>query len=317
MMWVLRTPASRLVRQASTLGIIPLSITPSVDQVAALVGRQTRIRLVGFVPVAEDARRVGQEDELLGLERRGDGRGGGVGVDVQEPASSSSSSASEGSTGTTPARQRFSIGATSTSVTSPTRPRSIGSPSASGRVSLRPKRHWMRLVVQARGPAAELVDVPDDVGVDLLGQHPGDDLERGVVGVAPALDEPGLEAGLLHRHGDRLAAAVDDHRPHADGLHEDDVDQQGAERLGVFHHRAAELDDGEPAVELADVAQRLDQDIRLADRFLMHVAALAPLSGPPAETTMFPSRSRFVNRMSRCREERENPTTAKLGWGTS
>ena len=56
-----------------------------------------------------------------------------------------------------------------------------------------------------------------------------------------------------------------------DRLHEDDVDQQGPQRLGVFHHRAAELDDREPAVELADVAQRLDQDIRLADRFLMHV----------------------------------------------
>ena len=69
---------------------------------------------------------------------------------------------------------------------------------------------------------------------------------------------------------DRLAAAVDDDRPHADRLHEDDVDQQGPERLGIFHHRAAELDDREPAVELADVAQRLDQDIRLADRFLMH-----------------------------------------------
>ena len=55
-----------------------------------------------------------------------------------------------------------------------------------------------------------------------------------------------------------------------DGLHEHDVDQQGPERLGVLHHRAAELDDGEPAVELADVAQRLDQHIRLADRFLMH-----------------------------------------------
>ena len=27
-------------------------------------------------------------------------------------------------------------------------------------------------MVQARGAAAELVDVPDDVGVDLLGEHP-------------------------------------------------------------------------------------------------------------------------------------------------
>ena len=48
------------------------------------------------------------------------------------------------------------------------------------------------------GPAAVLGDVPDDVGVDLLGEHPRDDLERRLVGVAPALDEPGLEPRLLH-----------------------------------------------------------------------------------------------------------------------
>ena len=53
--------------------------------------------------------------------------------------------------------------------------------------------------MQPHGPPAVLGDVPDDVGVDLLGEHPRDDLERRVVGVAPALDEPGLEPRLLHR----------------------------------------------------------------------------------------------------------------------
>ena len=86
----------------------------------------------------------------------------------------------------------------------------------------------MGLVVQPGRPAAELVDVPLDVGVDLLGQHPRDDLERGVVGVPPALDPVRGQSGLLHRHGDRLAPAVNDHRAHPHGLHEDDVDQQGA-----------------------------------------------------------------------------------------
>ena len=47
----------------------------------------------------------------------------------------------------------------------------------------------MRLVVQPGGPAAELVDVPLDVGVDLLGQNPGDDRQRRLVGEAPSLDE--------------------------------------------------------------------------------------------------------------------------------
>ncbi len=40
--------------------------------------------------------------------------------------------------------------------------------------------------------------------------------------------------------------------------------------FGVFHHRTTELDYGEPAMELAEVTECLDQDIRLADCFFMH-----------------------------------------------
>ena len=42
--------------------------------------------------------------------------------------------------------------------------------------------------MQADGPAAELADLADDAGVDLVAQHADDDGERGVVGVAAALD---------------------------------------------------------------------------------------------------------------------------------
>ena len=73
-------------RQASTLGIIPLSMTPRSIRSRHSSGVRPEIRLVGFVAIHQDARRVGQEHELLGPERLGDGRGGGVGVDVQEPA---------------------------------------------------------------------------------------------------------------------------------------------------------------------------------------------------------------------------------------
>jgi hypothetical protein len=86
----------------------------------------------------------------------------------------------------------------------------------------------MRLVMQPRSATAELVDVALDVGVDFLGEHPRHDGQRRLVSVAPAANEMRLETGLLHRHGDRFSSAVDDHGAHADGLHEDDVDQQGA-----------------------------------------------------------------------------------------
>ena len=71
-----------------------------------------------------------------------------------------------------------------------------------------------------------------------------------------------------------------DDRPHPDRLHEDDVDQQGAERLGIFHDRTAQLDDRELPVELTDEAHRLDQYVRLADGFLMH--SVAPSRPRPA-----------------------------------
>ena len=61
--------------------------------------------------------------------------------------------------------------------------------------------------------------------------------QRGVVGVAAALDEARLEAGRVHGPADGRAAAVDDDRPHADGFHEDDVEQQVPQGVGVFHAR--------------------------------------------------------------------------------
>ena len=94
-------------------------------------------------------------------------------------------------------------------------------------------------------------------------QDADDDGQRGVVGVAAALDLARLQAGGGHGPVDRLAAAVDQDRPHADGLHEDDVLQRGPQGVGVFHGAAAELDDRQPVAEGADVAEGLDQRLRL------------------------------------------------------
>ena len=50
-----------------------------------------------------------------------------------------------------------------------------------------------------------------------------------LVGVAPALHEIGRQPGLLHRHGDRFAPAMNDHGTHPHRLHEYHVDQQGTQ----------------------------------------------------------------------------------------
>ena len=100
-MWILRTPLSSVSRQASTLGIMPVSIAPLRDQLAGLAGGQRVDQRVGVVLVAAHAVDVAQEDQLLGAQRLGDGRGRRVGVDVQLLARLGSRHI-EGITGTMP-----------------------------------------------------------------------------------------------------------------------------------------------------------------------------------------------------------------------
>ena len=91
--------------------------------------------------------------------------------------------------------------------------------------------------------------------------------QRGVVGVAASLDEARLQSGLGHSAADGRTAAVDDHGPHAHGLHEDDVQQQVDHGPLVFHDAAAELDDGGFAAKLADPGEGLDQHVGLLHGF--------------------------------------------------
>ena len=63
---------------------------------------------------------------------------------------------------------------------------------------------------QTLGLALARCDGLADVAVDDLVEGPLDDRDRGLVGDPEPVLEGRLEAGLLHRPGDRLAAAVDD-----------------------------------------------------------------------------------------------------------
>ncbi len=171
MMWALPTPGSQARQAGLDLRDHPLVDHALGDQVAALVGRQTRDQALGFVPVAEDAGRVGQEHELLGLQRHGDGRGGGVGVHVEPAAVVVLGQRGEDGHDAGQAEVLDRLGVDL--VTSPTRPRSIGSPLPSGSVSRRRRGTGWVLWCRPDGPAAELADVPDDVRVDLLGAAPG------------------------------------------------------------------------------------------------------------------------------------------------
>ena len=149
----------------------------------------------------------------------------------------------------------------------------------------------------ARPPSSRIC--AHDAGVDLVEQDADDDGERGVVGVAAALDLARLEAGGGHGPVDRLAAAVDEDRPQADRLHEDDVLQRGLQGVGVFHGAAAELDDRQPVAERADVAEGLDQDFGLADGVVHRRLAQGGLA--PAGPALSQAPVRFEKEKIDCR----------------
>ena len=100
---------------------------------------------------------------------------------------------------------------------------------------------------------AVAVDQQHDVLVDLADEHHLRDLDGLRVGHAQAVDELHRQVEPLHVAGDLRAAAVDDHRVHADVLEQHDVARELLLQRGVDHRRAAVLDHDGLAVELADV----------------------------------------------------------------
>ena len=145
-------------------------------------------------------------------------------------------------TGTISSATARSMASSLTSMTSPTKPRStpVALPSVCGG-SFFPTS--TSLPAQADGAAAELDEPGDDDGIDLVIEHVLDDADRLLIGHAQAIDEARLQPGLAHPLGDRLAAAVDQHRVDADGFEEDDIAQKTLDDVLVFHRAAAVFDD--------------------------------------------------------------------------
>ena len=101
------------------------------------------------------------------------------------------------------------------------------------------------------------------------------DGEGAVIGVAAALNHLRRQAGFLHRVVDGFAAAVDEHRLHADIVHEDDVGEDGRKRRIVVDDRPADLYDDDLVVETLDIRQRFDEPGGFVDGDVDH-EGLAP-----------------------------------------
>src|SRR5262245_44295745 len=113
-------------------------------------------------------------------------------------------------------------------------------------------------------PAAQLANVLFDLEIDFLQQDTNDDGESFIVGVAPAQYLARLQTGGRHGPVDRLAAAVHQHRPQADGRHKVDSLKSSLQRVRLFHRAAAKLYDRQLALKLADIAEGLDQRVGFA-----------------------------------------------------
>ena len=87
------------------------------------------------------------------------------------------------------------------------------------------------------------------------------------------MNKAGFEPGRVHRPADGRAAAMHDDGPHADRLHEDDVDEQVPQGRFVFQHAAAQLDDRNLIAELANPAQGFDQHVGFLSRGQLQRAA--------------------------------------------
>ena len=159
-------------------------------------------------------------------------------------------------TGVSPSSSRRWISSARTCVTLPTKP-SAGSRRRDRQQPGVLARHADR----DRLVAGLAVDRRDEVAVDLADQHHADDLERLGVGDAKAVLELRLLADAAKHRVDLRPAAMDEHAAHADAAQQQHVLRQREVGLAV-DRRAAELHDDRLAGELADVGQRLDEDVR-------------------------------------------------------
>ena len=237
------------------------------DQSTSFGGGEVRDQALEIGDVAEHARDVGEHDELFGPDAGGHGRRCGVGVDVELLAIGP-----HGHRG----NHRHLAGVHEVVNREPVDTVDLADMAEVdrlpvGAVEREPltEQDVGREKVERHRPAAELLELGDQVVVEFGGEHLLHDGECGVVCVAATLHPLRLDAGLVHRPADGLAATVDNHDPHAERRQKHDVEQQVAEGVGMFKDAAAELDDGGRVAELANPAKRFDERVGLLDRLLL------------------------------------------------
>ena len=214
-------------------------------------------RVVRDAAHAVDVRQI---DELLGLERRGDGSGGGIRVDVVALAVLIHADGGDDGDILVRAKGIEQLGVHLDDVAHMAQVHAVGQ-----RRLLRHLNQSGILAAQADGLAAQLADLRGDVLVELAGQHHLHDLHRRVVGDAQAVVEAAAHADAPQHGVDLRPAAVYENGVDAHVLEQCHVLENLAGQIVIDHGSAAVLDDDGLAPQALDIGQGLDEDIRFID----------------------------------------------------
>ena len=229
-----------------------------------LVGAGLADDRAGVGGVAQPAVDVGEEDDLVGAERAGDGAGRLVGVDVVGVALAVG------------AHRRDDRDVVLRDVVEHVDVDTVDLAHEADVLAAGPglaadAEEQPVVAAEPDGGLAVAVQAQDDVLVDLADEDHLGHLHGLGVGHPQAADELDRHPQALHVGGDLGPAAVDDDRVQSDVLQQHDVARELLAQRGVLHGGAAVLDDDRLAVELPDVGQRLEQRADGVLRGLPHV----------------------------------------------
>src|SRR4029077_15061868 len=99
----------------------------------------------------------------------------------------------------------------------------------------------------------------DDLWIDVPVEGLFDDADRFFIRNPEAVDKLGFESGLPHSRGNKLPAAVNEHRIDANGFQEHEIPEKAIHDLVLLHRRPAILQYENLAAKPLDVGKGLDE----------------------------------------------------------
>lgn len=234
------------------------------QQLLQLGGGEPADHFVAVRPVLVEALDIGEDHQRLGPERGGERGRGGVGVDVVDMVVVGG--ARDGGDDRDTAILQERLDGTRVDLGDLTDPADVHQLAVDLRLVLGGGDGVGVLAGHADGERSVLVEQPDELTLDLSGQHHPYDVHGLGGGDPEARLELADQAVPVELGADLRAAAVDHDRLEARLPQEDDILREGRLQVLVDHGVAAELDDDGLSVVPGQPGQRLDEDLGLRQR---------------------------------------------------